>query len=140
MTGTAALRDPEIHPDSGSLREAAGDSFPLWEEFLAMAQRDLGLVLEWRYYTDGNRWLGKLLQGKKNRGWASVWVGYCQATVFFLQRHREELLGLPLSVGVLESIQEASDTKKFLPVLIPLRTREDIADAVTLLRHRMATK
>lgn len=129
------LRDPAIEPTSDVLAQALGKSNDAYMKFVnKLAGHDVELV--WRYYTDGKAWLAKgLFKWTGVRGgskemtvfWLSIWEGFFKVTVFVHEKHRAELLKLPLPADVTRMIVDAKqmgERLKYFPVVFDVRSDE----------------
>ena len=52
------LRDPDTEPTSEVISDGLGAANSTYTEFIE-GLKNCGIQVEWRYYTDGNAWLGK---------------------------------------------------------------------------------
>ena len=72
---TVELRDPNKYPDEAILQSILGDSYLAYKALLELYDT-MGMVYEWKYYTDGKAWLCKVQKKKKTVIWMSAWKEY----------------------------------------------------------------
>ena len=109
------LRDPEQKPDEALFRSILDPTlFRVLEKTL---QSITGAVNDfaWRYYKDGNAWLGKATYRKKTVVWISLWENLVKAGFYFTQKTRPGVLALPLSPGIKTLFAEAKPVGKINP-------------------------
>lgn len=71
------LREPDIFPSEGILKQQLGEIYPAYESFMkTVIGTEYGLTGEWNYYKDGKSWLCKIIHKKKTVFWLSVWEGW----------------------------------------------------------------
>lgn len=134
------LTDPDLAPDAAKIRAALGEAFGAWQDLeSALTDPPLGLALSWRYFRDGG-WLRKALRGKKNLAWLAVWKDHATVTFYFAERHREDLVALPIPAALRVQAAEAEMTGKMLPLVIDVRSRTDVDAALEVLRYKLAAK
>jgi len=126
------MRDPAIDPTSVVIAEGLGKANDAYLKFVKGLE-PLDIQLEWRYYTDGNAWLGKGLykwttsrgaEKEKNLFWLSIWDGFLRVSLFIPEKVRAESLALPLKGETKKMIEAAEQMGKlkFFPLLFDLRT------------------
>lgn len=115
MNKQQLLRDSDIEPTDEVVAEALGLAGAAFIKFIE-GLRSHDIQVEWRYYNDGNAWLGKgAYKGTGVRGgqkealvfWFSVWDGFFRLTFYFPERVRSEVLDLPLRDDVKKKITES---------------------------------
>ena len=131
------LTDADRFPDDPLLQQVLGEAFPVFLEVRKMIS-ELGMALEWRYYRDGQSWLGKVTFKKKTVVWMSVWQGFLQATVYMHIKDREELENLPLEEALKGEIQGAQPSGKLLPCTVRLRAGSRLADLRQLVEFKLS--
>lgn len=135
----AALTDKDVSPSDEVLREGVGEKqFEVFSGFRDKAKA-LGLVVEWRYYNDGKRWLGKL-QGKKNMGWVSAWDTGFKVTVFFTEKTIGGVGELGVGKGIKDLAANAARTGKLIAVIMPILSDGAADDIVRVIEYKMGLK
>ena len=141
------LREKNIYPDDSVIKEALKQAFPYYQKFLReISQHEIDL--DWRYYHDGNAWLGKgLYRWKGKRGgvkeitvfWLSIWEGYYKVTLFFPMKVAQEVIHLPIDDAIKQLIQNSDsiiNQRKNLLVSINLCSFEYLETVMTLIDYK----
>ncbi len=82
--GKTVLTDPDIYPGDGVLQHHLAAVKPVFDRMVEeMGQTTPPIAFEWRYYTDGNSWLGKATVKQKTAVWISVCHHMFKATFYF---------------------------------------------------------
>ena len=82
--GKTVLTDPDIYPDDTELQRHLGGIKDVLDQMVdEFGRSSPPIALEWRYYTDGNSWLGKTTVGKKTIIWLAVCHHMFKTTFFF---------------------------------------------------------
>jgi hypothetical protein len=97
---------------------------------------DAGIDLEWRYYKDGNAWLGKATYRKKTVVWISLWENLIKAGFYFSAKTRPAVLDLPLSPEIITLFAEAKPLGKLIPLILDIQDETSLPDFVTLINHK----
>jgi len=142
------LRDPEIEPTGGIIKQALGDdSYVAFEEF----QNALGrfdIELEWTYYKHcSGSWLARgWYRWATPRGtnkekvifWLSAWDGFFNIAIWFLEKNRSEILGAEISEKTRQKIRDAKTLGKMktFPVEFEIKNTEDFEDIYTLINYK----
>jgi len=122
------LDDPKIFPSDRVLAEHLGRHVSLWDAFTEMVEADpAGLALEWRYYLDGKRWLGKVCRKKKTVCWISIWPGWFKVT-FYLGSKNDAAVADAHIAPALKRTFLKSKGKAFRPLSVEVRTRSALGD------------
>ncbi|WJH23360.1 DUF3788 family protein [Pseudarthrobacter defluvii] len=136
----AVLTDPGRMPDDEQIRQHLGASFAAWQDLKELLSRPyLGLELSWHHYRDGG-WLCKALRGSKNMAWLAVWDGYATVTCYFSARHRNDLAALPLPDNLRAQITGVEMSGAMLPVVVRIRSPEDIGAAIEVVRYKLRAR
>ena len=130
------LRDPEQKPDEALFRSILDPNFCQVLEKTLQSLSDAGIDLEWRYYKDGNAWLGKASYRKKTIVWISLWENLVKAGFYFTQKTRPEVLDLPLSPGIKTLFAEAKPVGKLIPLTLDIKDETSLPDFITLINHK----
>jgi len=124
---TVELRDPTIYPDEAVLHKILGDSYLAYKALLKLYDT-MGMVYEWKYYTDGKAWLCKVQKKKKTVIWMSAWKEYMQATIYIHDKDIEKFKSLDVRQEVKERIVLAKKVGKSLPCMFEIRDQEILKD------------
>lgn len=82
--GKTVLSDPNIYPDDNELIHHLGKAKDLLDQMIDEFRRCTPPIsLEWRYYTDGNTWLGKSTAKNKTVIWVTVCHHMYKTTFYF---------------------------------------------------------
>ena len=133
------LKDPLIRPEDNVLESVLGEDYSLYKEFAGMLS-EKKLILEWNYYNDGKSWLCKVLNKKKNIGWLSVWDTGFKMTIFFTEKTIGGMLDLDINSEIKKNATEIKHVGKLIPVLLLIKNKDVMADAIKLLDYKMALK
>jgi hypothetical protein len=133
------LNDETVYPDDAVLESVLGPSFKAYKSLLDLfAQNDLHY--EWRYYKDGKAWLCKVQKKTKTLVWMSAWKGYIKATVYIPEKHTGNLLDLPLSPEIKNSIRAAKNVGKSKPCMFDVRDETVLQDLESVLQYKALLK
>ena len=144
------LRDENVKPTKKIIAEALGSANYAYESFVKELKNH-GIQVDWRYYKDGNAWLGKgLYKWTTTRGnekettafWLSVWEGFFRITIFISEKSREKALALPLNDQVLQMVKESKQIGKlkFFPLIFSLSKEDLFNEIFTLIDFRKLLK
>ena len=136
---TQLFRDPLIKPADKVLETELGKNYALYLEY-AKKTKELNLVLEWNYYNDGKQWLCKTLHKKKNLCWLSVWNTGFKLTFYFPERAIDGVYQLDISEEIKKIAEEMKPVGKSHPILIPMKNKKWIGEALKLLKYKMDFK
>lgn len=132
-----ALKDKEQFPTPEVLSTVLKDSFPAYEQ-LEKELTDAGTGIEWRYYNDGQAWMGKLMAKKKNLGWLHVYPGFFTVTCFCMEKHLEAIAVSALPQQIKDQVVGKVFESKLKPMCLEVRAVEQLADAHRLLDFKKA--
>lgn len=150
MNKQQLLRDPDVKPTeeaiANALGAAAGAYAKLNEE---IPKHDI--QVDWRYYKDGNAWLGKALhKWTTSRGtqkeitafWLSVWDGFFRVGFTFPEKYRADVLALPLDKTTLHMIEESGQMGKLkiFPLAFDMQSEERFPDVFTLVEFKKSKR
>lgn len=131
------LTDPDVAPDDVRIRAALGEAFQAWQALeSALTDSPFRLALSWRYFRDGG-WLRKALRGRRNLAWLAVWKDHATITFYFAARHREDLVALPIPDALRNQAAEAEMTGRMVPLVIEVRSQDDVDAALEVLRYKL---
>ena len=135
QTPQQLLRDPEQKPDEALFRSILAPTLFRVMEMIHRSLTDAGIELEWRYYKDGNAWLGKASYRKKTIVWISLWENLVKAGFYFTQKTRPEVLDF-LSPGIKTLFAEAKPVGKLIPLTLDIKDETSLPDFITLINHK----
>lgn len=149
-TARQLLRDPDTFPTNAVLASALAASYPAYEKLVGSLPQ-LGIEPQWRFYPDGKAWLCKCLhKWQTTRGtdkektifWLSAWEGFFKISFFVSEKHRLELLALPLSADTIALINAAKTIGKlkFFPLIFDVGTGDLPADLAALIDFQKSAK
>ena len=130
------LSDPEQKPDEALFRSILDPTLFRVLEKTLQSITDAVIDFEWRYYKDGNAWLGKASYRKKTIVWISLWENLVKAGFYFTQKTRPEVLDLPLSPGIKTLFAEAKPVGKLIPLTLDIKDETSLPDFITLINHK----
>lgn len=136
---TIALKDKNVFPEAEILKAVLAGSYPAfvrWEQILA----EMGTALEWRYYRDGQAWLGKMICGKKNMGWVIVYEGYFRVTFYFMEKHFQVIADADLPETVKKDFFGTEAEGKLKPMSVMVTDVSQTTDVLAVFRFKKALK
>lgn len=144
------LKNPEIKPTSEVLADCLGKANSAYIKFSEKLKKH-DIQLEYRYYTDGNAWLGKGVYrwtgprgGKKEATvfWLSVWDKFFKVTFYIPEKLRAEVLNLPLDKEVLKTIEDAGQMGKlkFFPLIFDIDSDKLLDTLYILIDYKKTIK
>ena len=150
MSELQLLRNPQIEPTNEIIAEGLGAAASAYAKFTEQLKSH-NIELEWRYYNDGNAWLGKGLykwvttRGTKKEAtafWLSVWEGFFKVTFYIPEKHRADALSLALGGEVKKMLEDAKQMGKlkFFPLVFSLRSDKLLDEIFTLADFKKALK
>ena len=131
--------NPSVKPDSIALEAALGKSYKLFMEF-EERMNERNLTPEWNYYRDGKSWLCKILYKKKNYAWLSVWNTGFKLTFFFTEKTIETFFDLDIDDKTKDEARSTKPMGKFRPVILLIKYRKSLNDALKILAYKMTLK
>jgi Protein of unknown function (DUF3788) len=131
------LKDESIYPSADVLSEVLGRGYPAYEELMETICREaIGLEPLWRYYKDGNAWLCKIVHKKKTIIWLSVWADCFKIGLYFNERTAPGVYELNIPQDIKDRFTQASEGKKFKPLVIEVRERIDLGVVLELVEYK----
>ena len=130
----ALLTDESVYPDLDVIKKnLTSEQFAIYKKFLKKLE-ELGLDIEWRYYSwDSKCWLGKLMGKKKNIGWLSFWNTGFWVNVFFTEK---TIGGLP----ELKLAEREKNCGKLMPILTHVNNDTALNELVVILDYKKSLK
>ena len=144
------LRDPNTKPTSDVIAAGLGAANAAYLHFINGLHAH-EITLNWRYYTDGNAWLGKGLyrwagprggQNEVTAFWLSIWENVFKVTLYIPEKARADALRLPLGDEIKAMIHEARQVGKlkFFPLTFEFDNGEAFDDLYALIDFRKQIK
>lgn len=142
-TNQQLLRKPDVQPTNDAIAQALGEANDAYLVFSRMLA-DIGIQLQWRYYTDGKAWLAKGLHkrtgvhgGQKDVTifWLSICDGFFKVTLYFPEKARADVMNLPIDHEIKQMIADSEpmgSKLKFFPLVLELRSDEMFEAVYTL--------
>lgn len=142
MVEKMLLRDRETYPKKEILKDALGDDiYGILDLFIGViTSAEYGLNIEWRYYNDGKAWLGKIQYKKKTILWLSIWEGFFKTSFNFTEKHLEAIATLDISASIKENIKNEKPSGRLIPMIIDIKTEEQLKDLLTIVRFKKSLK
>jgi hypothetical protein len=135
------LRDPATPPSEDLLRSILKNSFPAYEEMMAViAGAGYGLEPQWNFYKDGKAWLCKVVHKKKTVFWLSVWDGYFKAVFYIVDRHRSGVYDLDLDESIKNELKEVKPFGTLYPVILSITGSDQLRDLLALINYKKGLK
>ncbi len=136
---TIELNDEKVFPDNTILEKVLGDSFNAYKTLLSLFDKN-SMRYEWKYYRDGKAWLCKVQKKSKTIIWMSAWKGYIKATIYFQEKHVNNVLDLPISPETKNSILTARNVGKSKPCMFEVRNEAVLKDLETVMNYKITVK
>ena len=136
---TQIFTNPLIRPGNIALEAALGKSYKLYTEF-EEKMKERNLIPEWNYYNDGKSWLCKILYKKKNYAWLSVWNTGFKLSFFFTEKTIENFFNLDIDDTIKEEARSIKPMGKFRPVILLIKHKKTLNDALKILEYKMSLK
>ena len=133
------LIDPMIKPDSIVLESLLGKNYKRYLEFESELNKR-NLIIEWRYYNDTKSWLGKILHKKKNLCWLSVWNTGFKLTFYFTEKIIDRIWELGIDDEIKNAAKSIKPVGKFIPVIVLVKNKKMINNALKILEYKMQLK
>jgi hypothetical protein len=129
----------DVAPTPDVLQRELGELFPLYERLTArLAAPEFDVRPEWRYYRDGGAWLCKMTRRTKTVFWLSAWRSGLRAAFYFTARSGAGIPGLPIDASLKSAYASASPIGKLLPLLIDVRSEEQLDDVVSVAAYKVS--
>lgn len=137
----AALTDKGVFPTESVLQSSLGKCFQLWQnlfEHIHMEYPDLSE--EWRFYSDGKRWLMKVHKKTKTICWVSVWKGVFKTTCYFTDKAEEAIASSAFSDELKEQFRDGKRYGKIRGLTVTVGGKKDVIYAQQLIALKLAIK
>lgn len=130
------LRNPEQIPTDKLFKRILDE--PIYDILNKIVQNIMaaGLALEWRYYEDGEAWLGKVTYKKKTIVWLSVWKEFIKASFYFTEKTRPGVLELDFNDTIKASFAVTKPAGKLIPLIVDIIDEERWKDFVVILNYK----
>lgn len=138
---TILLKDKQVFPDDKVLKTALGESYAAYYELIKTVTADeFGLSPQWNYYNDGKAWLCKVGYKKKTVFWLSVWEGYFKTAFYFTESNCDAIEGLEIAPEIKQSFRSATHIGKLIPLVISVRSSDQLPDLLTIIAYKKSLK
>ncbi len=135
------LKDQSVPPTDETIENGLRETYPVYKEFIGLISGpDFGLVPEWNYYKDGKAWLCKVVYKKKTVFWLSVWGNCFKIVFYFTEKHCQGISDLVIDNKIKDDFINHKPIGKLLPLIIYIAKKEQIEDAVKVIRFKKALK
>ena len=139
MNTEQLLTAVDVAPTPDVLERELGELFPLYERLTArLASPEFDVRPEWRYYRDGGAWLCKMTRGKKTVFWLSACRTSLGVAFYFTARLGAGIPGLPIHASLISAYANASPIGKLIPLLIEVRSEEQLDDVVSVAAYKVS--
>lgn len=133
------LREREIYPNGGVLRNLLGDVFLSFEDLeQRLVSKDL--VYIWNYYNDGKAWLCKVQFKKKTVFWLSVWEGFFKIGFYFNEKNYLGIYDLGLEESILRNFENTKLVGKFRQLIFEIRDNSQFEDIEKVVDYKTSLK
>jgi len=144
------LKSPLEVPTNDVLAVVLGNSFAAYEVLQATLPQ-LDIEQHWQWYTPYNAWFAKGNHGwttpkgtrkETNLYWLYPYQGYFRMALWFLEKHRGELLSAEVSEATKQIILDSRTQGKMatFPVALDVTTPENLADILVLIEWKKRLK
>lgn len=131
---TQRLKQQEVFPSKEVLQNTLGSIYPVYESLMNnITNLPYGLAHEWNYYKDAKSWLCKVFHKKKTIFWLSVWEGYFQISVYFTEKHLENIAALDIDKQIKEDFYRMKPVGKLLPMIFRMDRKEQLPDLLKVI-------
>lgn len=135
------LKDPNIVPTPEVLSESLGSLHEVYDDLIdRISSTDYGLVASWRYYKDGKAWLCKVTYGSKTVFWLSVWQGFFKISFYFTSKTSQGVARLSIDESIKSCLLQSKPIGKLVPLVLDIRSSEQIADVLELVKYKRELK
>jgi len=133
------LTAADVAPTPDVLERELGDLFLLYERLTArLESHDVDVRPEWRYYRDGGAWLCKMTRRTKTVFWLSAWRSRLQVAFYFTARSGDGIPGLSIDASLKLAYANASPIGKLIPLVIEVRSEEQLGDVVAVAAYKVS--
>jgi hypothetical protein len=133
------LTAADVAPTPDVLECELGDLFPLYQRLTARLESpEFDVRPEWRYYRDGGAWLCKMTRRTKTVFWLSARRSCLQVAFYFTARSGDGIPGLPIDASLKSAYANASPIGKLIPLVIEVRSEEQLDDVVAVAAYKVS--
>ncbi len=134
---TLLLKEEEIFPSDDVLKNALGDVYPVFKEFMDTIQsEEHGLRPRWNYYKDGKAWLCKAVYKKKTILWISVGERYFKVSLYFTEKTGAGISQLGIDRRLKKEFASGKPAGKLKPIVMKVIDRQQLTDMYTLIEYK----
>ena len=135
------LNDPKVYPDGGVLATHLGRVMPAWEAFAAGVTALFGKAcLEWRYYSDGQAWLCKVVHRKKTVCWVSIWERCFNVAFYFTEKNDRDIEALPIPSELKAAYRAHAPVGKLKPLVVVVKTKKSVEPVFVVATYKSGLK
>ena len=139
MNTDQLLTSPDVAPTSDVLQRELGDRYALYEALTArLRSPEFDVRPEWRYYRDGGAWLCKMTRTTKTVCWVSAWRSCLTVAFYFTARTGDGIPSLPIQEALKTAYANAAPVGKLLPLVIEVRSEEQLDDVVAVAAYKIS--
>ncbi|WP_126974318.1 DUF3788 family protein [Gynurincola endophyticus] len=136
-TAVQLLKTPEEKPTATQLQTILTKSLYKLPGDMSQLFADHSLTMEWRFYKDGNAWLGKVTHKRKTVLWLSVWDQFIKTSFYFTEKTRQGINDLAINAGVKKSFSHAKPIGKLIPLIINLATPRQLNKLQQVIKYKL---
>ncbi|MDY0254403.1 MAG: DUF3788 family protein [Tenuifilaceae bacterium] len=123
------------------LSESLGSLYEVYDDLIdRISSPDYGLVASWRYYKDGKSWLCKVTYGGKTVFWLSVWQSFFKMSFYFTSKSSQGVGQLSIDESIKSCLSQSKPTGKLVPLVLDIRSSEQIADVLEIVKYKRELK
>ncbi len=135
------LSDQDQFPTESLIFSHIGESRVLWEKLFGSIDEDYPEITEeWRFYSDGKRWLLKVIKKKKTIFWLSVATGAFNITFYFGDKAEPLIMGSEISDTHKQAFKTGKRYGKIRGITIEVSDTEDLDNIFHLIDLRLSLK
>ena len=121
------LNDPTVYPTQEIVMLHLGRATPSFLSFFEYHHKNHPEFIErWNYYRDGTSWLMNISCKKKTICWISIGKKFFRVSFYFHSKAEHAILNSDLP-GHVKEFYQASAGKKFRPITIVIKAKNDLA-------------
>ncbi len=131
------LRDESIEPIADVLSTViSSELYAIYQQLIKIAETELDLQSEWRYYKDGKSWLCKFVYKKKTVLWLSLWETFIKVSFYFTEKTRSGIDELEIDESLKYELKNTASIGKLLPLIIDISSEEQLKDISTIIEYK----
>ena len=135
------LKDPDVYPSDKVLKKVLGNAYSVFGELVKrVMSSEYALIMDWRYYKDGNAWLCKVVHKKKTIFWLSIWEGYFKTTFYFTEKTGKAISDLSIDKKLKETFYRSKSIGRLIPLTTVVSDRKQIPDLLRIIDYKKNLK